>query len=152
MAVQSRIWFKTYWVWMFGLSSSWGLTRGNWKALGVLGLELYSRVLVGGMSEEWECWKLELIYGRQRKLKPLKIYIGEKWGKHDGGGFVNNFQGQEEEHSFNHVEKISKFLNHTLEDQSGKLWWGQIRMGEKVGDQLTIICRNLIGEDENCLE
>ena len=38
-------------------------------------------------------------------LNPLKIYIGEKWGKHDGGGFVNNFQGQEEEHSFNHVER-----------------------------------------------
>ena len=38
-------------------------------------------------------------------LYPFKIYIGEKWGKHDGGRFVNNFQGQEEEHSFNHVER-----------------------------------------------
>lgn len=76
-----------------------------------------------------------MIWQNLEETYPFKIYIGEKWGKHDGGRFINNFQGQEEEHSFNHVEReISKILNHTL----GRSIWknldeDRLEWGEKVG-------------------
>lgn len=33
-----------------------------------------------------------MIWQNLEETYPFKIYIGEKWGKHDGGRFINNFQ------------------------------------------------------------